>query len=73
MQVSSGCTKATLRPLDSASIVIVQSGEGIATNSTLSSPLGVRAGSTLFISANETVNLDIHSQGMLIFRALAGL
>ncbi|XP_052057629.1 mannose-6-phosphate isomerase-like [Mytilus californianus] len=73
IEVSSGCTKATLQPLDSASIVMVQSGEGIATNSTLSAPLGVRAGSTLFISANETVNLDIHSQGMLIFRALAGL
>lgn len=59
--------------MDSASIVIVQSGEGTATNSTLSSPLNVRAGTTIFISANQTVNIEVHSQGMLLFRAFAGL
>ena len=62
-----------LRPLDNASIVMVQSGEGKATNSTLQSPIGVKAGTTIFISANQTVNINIQSKGMLLFRAYAGL
>jgi hypothetical protein len=52
---------------------MVQSGEGKTTNSTLQSPIGVKAGTTIFISANQTVNIDIQSKGMLLFRAYAGL
>lgn len=72
-EVSSGCDKVCLKPLDSASIIMVQSGEGKATNSTIQSPIGVKAGTTIFISANQTVNIDIQSKGMLLFRAYAGL
>lgn len=73
IEASCGCEKVCLKPKNSASILMVQSGEGKATNSTLKSPIGVRAGSTLFISANQTVDIDIQSKGMLLFRAYAGL
>ncbi|KAL5005524.1 hypothetical protein ScPMuIL_018980 [Solemya velum] len=58
---------------DSASICIVIKGEGKAMNRTIREPIPLGKGTVFFISAKEEVELCVTSNGMHLFRALAGL
>lgn len=66
-------TKYTLPSLDSASIVLVISGEGTGKNKTMQDGgLSLGRGSVLFISAGESVDVSVgDSSDMLMFRAYA--
>ena len=73
VQVSVDSKTVRLRPIDSASVCLVQNGEGEAFSCTLkSSSINLRTGTVLFIAANETVTVDVHSDTMLIVRSYSG-
>ncbi|XP_071078673.1 mannose-6-phosphate isomerase-like [Haliotis cracherodii] len=72
-EVPAGVRKVRLAPLKSASICIVIEGSGEATNATLSSPVPLQRGSVFFFSAEEEVIVNVTSDGMLLFRAYAGV
>lgn len=54
----------TLSPLDCASILLVIHGEASAL-----SDIMLHRGSVLFISANESITLQVTSPGLAMFRA----
>jgi hypothetical protein len=72
VQVSVDSKTVRLRPIDSASVCLVQNGEGEAFNCTLKSSINLRTGTVLFIAANETVTIYVHSNTMLIVRSYSG-
>ncbi|XP_067670649.1 mannose-6-phosphate isomerase-like [Haliotis asinina] len=72
-EIPSGVNKVRMAPLKSASICIVIEGSGEATNATLSSPVPLQRGSVFFFSAEEEVFVNVNSDGMLLFRAYAGV
>lgn len=60
----------TVAPLDSASILLVVEGDATATSAAALSDVTLRRGTVLFVSANESVSLQVSSQaGMTMFRA----
>lgn len=60
----------TVAPLDSASILLVVEGDATATSVAALSDVTLRRGTVLFVSANESVSLQVSSQaGMTMFRA----
>ncbi|XP_055518501.1 mannose-6-phosphate isomerase [Leucoraja erinacea] len=67
IEIPSSVEEYTISSIDSASILLVISGEALATADP--SEINVCRGSVLFIAANETVDLCINSDGMLLFRA----
>jgi len=72
VQVSIDSKTVRLRPIDSASVCLVQNGEGEAFSCTLKSSIILRTGTVLFIAANETVTVDVHTNTMLIVRSYSG-
>ncbi|KFP05382.1 Mannose-6-phosphate isomerase, partial [Calypte anna] len=60
-----------LSALESASILLVIQGTAVATSTAAASEMSLRRGSVLFISANESLSLQLSSQdGMLLFLSL---
>ena len=72
-QVPAGVKEFKLIALDSASICILVHGEGLATNDTIESPLKLRKGAIFFMAAQQEASVSVTSDGMLLFRAYAGL
>lgn len=57
-------------PLDSASILLVVKGDATATSAAALFDVTLRRGTVLFVSANESVSLQVSSPaGMTMFRA----
>ncbi|XP_069480615.1 mannose-6-phosphate isomerase isoform X1 [Ambystoma mexicanum] len=70
IEVPASTKKYIVASIDSASIVLVIQGEATATSTSALSDMSLRRGSVIFISANESVSLDLSSEGgMLLFRA----
>ena len=73
-QVPKGVQQFKVNAFESASICLVVRGTGVAENDTLRSPLNLRRGSVVFVSAGQEVRLSVNSEdGMTVFRAYAGL
>ncbi|KAK3786366.1 hypothetical protein RRG08_022987 [Elysia crispata] len=73
-EVPEGSTGFELQAFESASICIIIRGEGQATNRSLKEPLKLRSGMVFFVAAEVDVSIKIEgSQGMLLFRAYAGV
>ena len=72
-QVPAGVKEFKLIALDSASICILVRGEGLATNNTIEAPLKLRKGTVFFMAAQQEVSVSVSGDGMLLFRAYAGL
>ncbi|KAL3847156.1 hypothetical protein ACJMK2_018085 [Sinanodonta woodiana] len=71
-EIPSNDITCCIRAIDSASILIIIQGEGQLTSRTLKEPLGIERGSVLFIAADEAAEVEVESEGMLMFRAQAG-
>uniref|UniRef100_A0A673K5P0 Mannose-6-phosphate isomerase n=1 Tax=Sinocyclocheilus rhinocerous TaxID=307959 RepID=A0A673K5P0_9TELE len=70
IQIPASARQYTVSALDSASILLVIDGEAIATSAAALSDITLTRGSVLFISANESVSLQVtSSSGMTMFRA----
>ncbi|XP_029431543.1 mannose-6-phosphate isomerase isoform X2 [Rhinatrema bivittatum] len=70
IQIPPSMKQYTISSVDSASILLVIHGEATATSTAALSEMILHRGSVLFISANESVSLDLSSAaGMLMFRA----
>lgn len=70
IQVPPSTELYTVAPLDSASILLVVEGDATATSAAALSDVTLRRGTVLFVSANESVSLQVSSQaGMTMFRA----
>ena len=73
-QIPKQLSSTTLPAIQSASILICIDGIGSVSNSSLLCPIDLKRGTTLFISANQSTDLTVKSSnGMLLYRALAGL
>ncbi|XP_015243575.1 PREDICTED: mannose-6-phosphate isomerase [Cyprinodon variegatus] len=70
IQVPASVKEYTIASVDSASILLVIHGDATATSAAAFSDITLRRGTVLFVSANESVSLQISSQsGMTMFRA----
>ncbi|XP_076847100.1 mannose-6-phosphate isomerase [Brachyhypopomus gauderio] len=69
IQVPASVRQYVVSPLDCAGILLVVQGEACAVSAAALSDIGLRRGSVLFISANESVTLKVTSSGMTMFRA----
>uniref|UniRef100_A0A671PSP3 Mannose-6-phosphate isomerase n=1 Tax=Sinocyclocheilus anshuiensis TaxID=1608454 RepID=A0A671PSP3_9TELE len=70
LQIPTSARQYTVSALDSASILLVIDGEAVATSAAALSDITLTRGSVLFISANESVSLQVtSSSGMTMFRA----
>ncbi|XP_038157234.1 mannose-6-phosphate isomerase [Cyprinodon tularosa] len=70
IQVPASVKEYTIASVDSASILLVIHGDATATSAAAFSDITLRRGTVLFVSANESVSLQISSQsGMTLFRA----
>lgn len=72
-EVPAGVSTFKLQSLDSASICIVIHGQGSASNSTIKTPIKLARGTVFFMSAGQEVDVGVAAEGMLMFRAYAGL
>ncbi len=78
LQVPPGQKQYTVSALDSASIVLVVQGEGTGSGaegdgSPAAGPGAVARGTVLFLAAHSALQLDVRSDGMLMFRAYCQL
>uniref|UniRef100_A0A9J8BJW8 Mannose-6-phosphate isomerase n=1 Tax=Cyprinus carpio carpio TaxID=630221 RepID=A0A9J8BJW8_CYPCA len=70
VQIPVSARQYTVSALDSAGILLVIDGEAVATSAAALSDITLTPGSVLFISANESVSLQVTSpSGMTMFRA----
>ncbi|KAL2093281.1 hypothetical protein ACEWY4_010593 [Coilia grayii] len=70
IEVPASVKEHTIKPVDSAGILLVVSGEATATTPSCPSDWTLRRGSVIFISANESVHLHVTSTcGMTMYRA----
>ncbi|XP_061576780.1 mannose-6-phosphate isomerase isoform X2 [Cololabis saira] len=70
IQVPANRKQYSVAALDSASIILVVEGDAVATAAAAHSDITVRRGSVLFVSANESLSLQVSSpSGMTLFRA----
>ncbi|KAM6937556.1 mannose-6-phosphate isomerase [Xenentodon cancila] len=70
IQVPTSMNEYTAAPVDSASIILVIEGDAMATAPAALSDTTITRGTVLFVSANESLTLQITSQsGMTLFRA----
>uniref|UniRef100_W5LIQ3 Mannose-6-phosphate isomerase n=1 Tax=Astyanax mexicanus TaxID=7994 RepID=W5LIQ3_ASTMX len=70
IQIPSSVKQYTVSPLDCAGILLVIQGEASATSAAALADMMLQRGSVLFISANESVTLQVTSStGMTMFRA----
>uniref|UniRef100_A0A3B3YLD9 Mannose-6-phosphate isomerase n=1 Tax=Poecilia mexicana TaxID=48701 RepID=A0A3B3YLD9_9TELE len=70
IQVPASVKDYTVASVDSASILLVIEGDATATSAAAFSDVTLTRGSVLFVSANESVSLQVTSQsGMTLFRA----
>ncbi|KAI2648622.1 Mannose-6-phosphate isomerase [Labeo rohita] len=70
IQVPASVRQYTVSALDSAGILLVIDGEAVATSAAALSDITLTRGSVVFISANESLSLQVtSSSGMTMFRA----
>ncbi|XP_051548667.1 mannose-6-phosphate isomerase-like isoform X2 [Myxocyprinus asiaticus] len=70
IQIPASMRQYTVSSLESAGILLVIDGEGVASSAAAFSDITLKRGSVLFISANESVSLQLTSStGMTMFRA----
>uniref|UniRef100_A0A671NR15 Mannose-6-phosphate isomerase n=1 Tax=Sinocyclocheilus anshuiensis TaxID=1608454 RepID=A0A671NR15_9TELE len=70
IQIPASARQYNVSVLDSAGILLVIDGEAVATSAAALSDITLTRGSVLFISANESVSLQVtSSSGMTMFRA----
>ena len=63
----------SLRPIDGASILLITSGKGSITSTSLQDALQLYRGQIVFIAANETVQVTDISEDLMLFRAYCQL
>lgn len=70
LQIPASIKLYLVSAVDSASILLVIQGTAVGTSTAAASEMALQRGSVLFISANESISLQLSSpDGMLLFRA----